>query len=186
MSKAGGLTKAVRNVRKVVKKVDHKNKMFTYIPAGMAAPGPPLGSQLGQIGINIANFIKDFNLRTSIYKEGVPIPCYVTVNPDRSYNLTMNHPPFSYLIKQAAGIQRGAMVPMREVAGKITRKQVYEIAKLKSEDSLWQMKDLEVLCKHVIDEAFTIGIIVSNNINWQTHKLQYKHLSVHICRWMII
>lgn len=84
------------------KKVDHKGKMFTHIPAQMASPSPPLGSQLGQVGINIAAFVKDFNLKTSIYKEGVPIPTYVTVNPDRSYNMRFNHPPWAYFIKQVA------------------------------------------------------------------------------------
>ena len=64
----------------------------------------------------------DFNLKTSIYREGVPVPSLITVNPDRSYNLQMNHPPFPWLIKQAAGIQRGAMKAWEgEVAGKITR-----------------------------------------------------------------
>ena len=64
MSKA----KAMGNARKVIKKVDHGGKVFTWIPSGMAAAGPPLGSQLGQIGVNIANFVKDFNLKTSINK----------------------------------------------------------------------------------------------------------------------
>jgi large subunit ribosomal protein L11 len=84
----------------------------------MANPAPPLGSQLGQVGINIASFVKDFNLRTSIYKEGVPLPCYVTVNPDRTYNLAISHPPWPYFIMQAAGIQRGAMLGRIQVAGK--------------------------------------------------------------------
>ena len=85
----------------------------------MANPAPPLGSQLGQVGINIASFVKDFNLRTSVYKEGVPLPCMVTVNPDRSYNLNIAHPPWPYFIKQAAGIQRGAMLGTKQVAGEI-------------------------------------------------------------------
>ena len=83
----------------------------------MANPAPPLGSQLGQVGINIASFVKDFNLRTSIYKEGVPLPTYVTVNPDRTYNMSISHPPWAYFIKQAAGIQRGAMEGTKQVAG---------------------------------------------------------------------
>ena len=66
--------------------------------------------------------LSDFNLKTSIYREGVPVPSFITVNPDRSYNLQLNHPPFPWLIKQAAGIQRGAMKAWDgEVAGKITR-----------------------------------------------------------------
>ena len=138
--KIAGGTAAVRNVRKVVQKIDHKNRVFTHIPAQLATAAPPLGTQLGNIGINIAAFVKDFNLKTSIYKQGVPIPSYITVNPDRSYNLRMSHPPFPYFIMQAAGIQRGAMKGTQETAGKITRKHVYEIAKIKREDDMWQVK----------------------------------------------
>lgn len=122
------------------------------------------GSQLGAIGINIAAFIKDFNLKTSIYKEGIPIPCHVSVNPDRSYNLQMSHPPFSYYIKQAAGIQRGAMEFDKQIAGMISRKHVYEIAKIKSEDEMWQQFDLKDICEKVIDEAYTIGIKVVDTL----------------------
>ena len=84
--------------RKAVKKIDHKGTVFTHVLAQMASPAPPLGSQLGQIGVNIAAFVKDFNLKTSVYKEGVPIPCTITVNADRSYNLNMSHPPFPYFV----------------------------------------------------------------------------------------
>ena len=90
---------AMGAARKAVKKVDHKGRVFTHVLAQMASPAPPLGSQLGQIGVNIAAFVKDFNLKTSIYKEGVPIPCTITVNPDRSYNLNMSHPPFPYFVR---------------------------------------------------------------------------------------
>ena len=103
----------------------------------MANPAPPLGSQLGQVGINIASFVKDFNLRTSIYKEGVPLPTYVTVNPDWTYK-SISHPPWAYFIKQAAGILRVAMQGTKQVAGYITRKHVYDIAKTKQEDEIWQ------------------------------------------------
>merc|ERR1719295_1650638 len=104
---AAAAGKAVRNVKKVVEKVDHRNKMFTHIKAGMASAAPPLGTQLGQVGINVAAFVKDFNLKTSIMKPGVKIPSFVTVNADRSYNLSMASPPWSYFIMQAAGITRG-------------------------------------------------------------------------------
>ena len=151
--------------RKVVAKIDHKGRVFTHIPAQMANPAPPLGSQLGAIGVNIAAFCKDFNLRTSIYKEGVPLPSYVTINPDRSYNLQISHPPFPYLIKQAAGVQRGAMKFSDQVAGYITRRHVYEIAKLKSEDEMWQEFDLKDICEKVIDSAYTCGIHVVNDLD---------------------
>ena len=130
---------AARNVKKAVAKVDHKNRVFTYISAQNASAAPPLGTQLGAIGVNVAAFVKDFNLKTSIYREGVPIPCVVTVNADRTYNLRMSHPPWSYFVMQAAGIQRGAMEGTTQTAGMITRKHVYEIAKIKSQDDNWQV-----------------------------------------------
>jgi len=151
--------------RKAVKKIDHKGRVFTHVLAQMASPAPPLGSQLGQIGVNIAAFVKDFNLKTSIYKEGVPIPCTITVNTDRSYNLNMSHPPFPYFIKQAAGIQRGAMEHAYQVAGKISRRHVYEIAKIKSEDEMWQEFDLKDICEKIIDEAYLIGIRVVDDLD---------------------
>lgn len=157
--------KAMGAARKVVAKIDHKGRVSTQVLAQMATPAPPLGSQLGAIGVNIAAFVKDFNLKTSIYKEGTPLPCLITVNPDRSHNLTISHPPFQYFIKQAAGIQRGAMKHAEQVAGYITRRHVYEIAKIKSQDELWQEFDLQVICKKVIDDAYTMGVHVVDDLD---------------------
>ena len=70
MAPKGGAAKAVRNVKKVVEKVDHRNRMFTHIKAGMANASPPLGTQLGQVGINVQAFVKDFNLKSSVMKQG--------------------------------------------------------------------------------------------------------------------
>lgn len=123
-----------RVLRKAVEKVDHSTKLRTNIPAGMAVAGPPLGPMLGQRGINIAAFCKDFNERTKDIKQGIPLPCRVGVNPDRTYQLVIHAPPATFLLKQAAGIHRGAMYPGNETSGKITRKHLYEIAKIKLED----------------------------------------------------
>ena len=156
---------AARNVKKIVAKVDHKNRVFTYIPAQLASAAPPLGTQLGNIGVNIAGFVKDFNLKTSIYREGVPIPCVVTVNADRTYNLKMRHPPWSYFVMQAAGIQRGAMDYRTQTSGMITRKHVYEIAKIKSQDENWQEFELKDICEEILDCAYRAGIKVVDKLD---------------------
>ncbi|CAL4152857.1 unnamed protein product, partial [Meganyctiphanes norvegica] len=107
MSKVG----KVQQMKKVVEKVIHGNIIRTNIPSGMAVAGPPLGPMLGQRGLNIAAFCKDFNNRTSLMKQGIPLPCRIKVNSDRSYDLTIHSPAASFLIKQAAGVQRAAMEP---------------------------------------------------------------------------
>merc|ERR1711971_1430796 len=120
MSKA---TKA----RAAAMKIQHfQSGLRTNLPAQRAVAGPPLGTQLGAMGINIASFVKDFNLRTSIFREGVPLPTRTTVNADRSYNLVIHHPTATYFLKQAAGVQRGSMLSGAETSGMITRKHLYE------------------------------------------------------------
>lgn len=155
----------MKAMKKVVDKVVHGNLIKTNIPAGMAVAGPPLGPMLGQRGLNIAAFCKDFNARTAHFIEGVPLPCRILVKSDRSYELTIHNPPSTYFLKQAAGIQRGAMSPGKEIAGKITLKHVYEIAKIKQQDPPLYLTPLKEICELVIGSAHSCGIEVVRDLD---------------------
>ncbi|GAB1869844.1 Large ribosomal subunit protein uL11m [Camponotus japonicus] len=156
-------------VKKLVEKVDHSSKLRTNILAGMASSAPPLGSQLGQRNINIANFCKDFNQRTADMKEGIPLPCRIKVHSDRTYDLVIHKPPVTYYLKQAAGIQKGKM-RKDEVAGKITLKHLYEIAKIKSEDRTMALLTLEQICNMIVGIARTCGIQIVRDLDPEEYK----------------
>ena len=103
------------------------------IPAGAANPAPPVGPALGQHGVNIMAFCKDFNAKTKD-QPGMVIPVIITVYQDKSFTFITKSPPASVLLKKAAGITAGSKEPNKEKVGKVTRKQVLEIVKLKMKD----------------------------------------------------
>ncbi|VDL82118.1 unnamed protein product [Nippostrongylus brasiliensis] len=117
------------------------------------------GPQLGQRGLNVANFCKEFNKETGHIKPGVPLPTRITIKPDRTYDLEICTPTTTWLLKQAAGIARGKQNP-GEVAGKITVKHIYEIAKVKSRDKALQGVPMEVICRQIVKTCGTLGIQV--------------------------
>ncbi len=105
------------------------------VPAGSANPSPPIGPALGQRGLNIMEFCKAFNARTAQMEKGAPIPVVITAYQDRSFTFEMKQPPVSYFIKKAVGITSGSKTPGKGgTAGRITRKQMQEIAEKKIVD----------------------------------------------------
>ena len=103
------------------------------VPGGKANPSPPVGPALGQHGVNIMEFCKAFNAQTSA-QEGLVIPVVITIYGDRSFSFVTKTPPAAILLKQAAGIAQASKEPSRVTVGKVTRKQVEEIAKTKMPD----------------------------------------------------
>jgi large subunit ribosomal protein L11 len=127
------------------------------IPAGEATPAPPVGPALGQQGVNIMDFCKNFNARTASQK-GLIIPVVITVFADRSYTFITKTPPASILLLKAAGIPKGSGTPNKEKVGKVTKSQVEEIARTKLPDL--NAADLPAAIKVVEGTARSMGIEV--------------------------
>ena len=104
------------------------------IEAGQASLAPPVGPALGQHNVNIMDFVRQFNEKTNKMEEGTVIPVIISVFKDRSFIFIMKTPPASYLLKKAAGIAKGSGEPNKEKVGKVTEKQIEEIAKVKMAD----------------------------------------------------
>ena len=104
------------------------------VPAGAANPSPPIGPALGQRGLNIMAFCKDFNAKTSQLEKGSPIPVVITIYQDKSFTFEMRTPPVSYFIKKAAKLESGSKAPGRDKVGAVTKAQVKEIAEQKMKD----------------------------------------------------
>lgn len=170
------MSKGSKSLKKAVEKVIHTTPLIVWVSAGQATPGPPLGPQLGQRGINVAQFCKEFNERTKDVKPGIPMPCWITVNPDRTYGLQISSPPINYLLKQATGAERGAMEPKAgEIAGKLTLKHVYEIAMVKSKDEWYDCVPLQKICQEIIDEARYMGFEVVKHLDEEEYAKFLKY-----------
>jgi large subunit ribosomal protein L11 len=131
-------------------------KIKLQIVAGQASPAPPVGPALGQHNVNIMDFVRAFNEKTNKMEEGTIVPVIISVFKDRSFNFIIKTPPASYLLKKAAGIAKGSGEPNKEKVGKITPKQIEEIAKIKMLDL--NAYDLEAAKKIIEGTAKNMGL----------------------------
>ena len=128
------------------------------VPAGSANPSPPIGPALGQQGVNIMEFCKQFNAQTQKLEKGLPIPVIITVYSDRSFTFIMKTPPASVLIRKAIGIEKGSGTPNTAKVGRITRAQLEEIAKTKTPDLT--AADLDAAVRTIAGSARSMGVDV--------------------------
>ena len=128
------------------------------VPAGSANPSPPIGPALGQQGVNIMEFCKQFNAQTQSLEKGLPIPVVITVYSDRSFTFIMKTPPASVLIRKALGLEKGSGTPNTAKVGKISRKQLEDIAKTKTPDLT--AADLEAAVRTIAGSARSMGVDV--------------------------
>jgi len=129
-----------------------------HVPAGSANPSPPIGPALGQQGVNIMEFCKQFNAQTQKMEKGLPIPVVITVYSDRSFTFIMKTPPAAVLIRKAIGIEKGSGTPNTAKVGKISRKQLEEVAKMKQPDLT--AADLEAAVRTIAGSARSMGVDV--------------------------
>jgi large subunit ribosomal protein L11 len=128
------------------------------VPAGSANPSPPIGPALGQQGVNIMEFCKQFNAQTQKMEKGLPIPTIITVYSDRSFTFVMKTPPAAVLIRKALGIEKGRGTPNTSKVGKISRKQLEEIARTKQPDLT--AADLDAAVRTIAGSARSMGVDV--------------------------
>jgi len=126
------------------------------LPAGKATPAPPVGPALSQHGLNIMEFVNQFNKLTSKMEDDMIIPVDILVHADKTFSLKLKTPPASYFLKKAAGIMKGSGEPNKNKVGKLTRKQVEDIAKAKMEDL--NTKDLQQAIRIIEGSARSMGL----------------------------
>ncbi|CAN7585360.1 MULTISPECIES: 50S ribosomal protein L11 [Caulobacter] len=126
------------------------------VKAGSATPSPPIGPALGQRGVNIMGFCKEFNARTENVEKGTPLPTVITVYQDKSFTFVTKTPPATHYLKQITGLKSGAKLTGRETVGEVTRTQLREIAEKKMKDL--NANDLEAAAKIIEGSAKAMGL----------------------------
>ena len=142
-------TGAVRTVSGIIRLI---------VPAGKAAPAPPVGPALGQKGLNLMEFCKSFNEKTKDIKESTPIPVVITAYSDRTFTYITKTPPTFYFLKKAAGVEKGTTTPGKQFVGEVSVKAIYEIAKVKQQDL--SHVGLEQICSQIAATARNVGLRV--------------------------
>ena len=140
----------------MAKKIDGYIKL--QVPAGKANPSPPIGPALGQRGLNIMEFCKAFNAATQKLEPEMPVPVIITVYSDRSFTFQLKSPPASYFLRKAAGIEKGSALTGRTAVGRITMRQIREIAEKKMQDL--NANDLEAASRMLVGTARSMGLEV--------------------------
>jgi large subunit ribosomal protein L11 len=130
------------------------------VGAGLAKPGPAIGQALGPLGLNMAEFCKQFNEATKTYDKETPIPVLLSAFSNRTFTFQVRSPPTTYLLKKCAGIEKGATRPGHEIVGRVHVKQIYEIAKIKQKDTHLAHQSLEALSKCIAGSCRSLGIEV--------------------------
>jgi len=128
------------------------------VKAGSATPSPPIGPALGQRGVNIMGFCKEFNARTENVAKGTPLPTVITVYQDKSFTFVTKTPPATFFLKEAAKVQSGAKLTGRETVGQVTRTQLREIAEKKMKDL--NANDIEAAARIIEGSAKAMGLRV--------------------------
>ena len=140
----------------MAKKIDSYIKL--QVKAGEAKPSPPIGPALGQRGVNIMGFCKEFNARTEGVARGTPLPTVITVYQDKSFTFLTKTPPATFYLKEAAGIKSGAETTGRETVGEVTRSQLRDIAEKKMKDL--NANDIEAAARIIEGSARAMGLTV--------------------------
>jgi large subunit ribosomal protein L11 len=129
------------------------------VPAGKANPSPPIGPALGQRGLNIMQFVKEFNAATQGMEPGMPVPVVITAFADRTFSFVTKTPPVSYFLKKAAGVAKGSSTTGRGFAGKVTMAQCREIAEAKMKDL--NAHDVDGAVQMIVGSARSMGLEVA-------------------------
>ena len=131
------------------------------VPAGQASPSPPIGPALGQAGLNIMDFCKDFNAKTESLEKGMPCPVVITVYQDKTFNFIIKKPPASFFIKREANIKKGSgTTGVADAVAKLSKAQIIKIANEKMDDL--NTKDVEAAAKIIAGTAKSMGVEVEN------------------------